>query len=302
MTAPVVLFVFKRPEHTKSTIKSLLANPEAKDTDLFIFSDGWRNEKEMKEVEEVRKIISHLEGFRSVHLFFSDKNKGLARSIIDGVTSLLQEYNEIIVLEDDMEVAPTFLKYMNFNLDLYKDNPKVASIHAYCYPIKGKLPDFFFMRGADCWGWATWKRAWTFFDESGENLLQELKEKKLIDEFDYYGAASKVRMLKNQIDGKVDSWAIRWDASIFLKNMLTLYPGKSLLKNIGADGGGTHTKSTKIFNVNDFASLPQLGKIPVEVNPLAQQAFSDFYLRNKRLNPLVRLIFFLKSKNMIPRR
>ncbi len=302
MTAPVVLFVFKRPEHTKSTIKSLAANPEAKDTDLFIFSDGGRNEDEKREVNEVREIISRLEGFRSVHHFYSDKNKGLARSIIDGVTALFQEHNEIIVLEDDMEVAPSFLSYMNFNLELYKDDPKVASVHAYCYPLKEKLPDFFFMRGADCWGWATWKRAWNLFEESGEKLLQELTEKKLLDEFDYYGAASKVRMLKNQIDGKVDSWAIRWDASIFLNEMLTLYPGKSLLKNIGADGGGTHTKSTKIFNVDDFDSLPKLVKIPVEENTLSKKAFSNFYLRSKRLNPLVRIIFFLKSKNMIPRR
>ncbi|MBK7869107.1 MAG: glycosyltransferase family 2 protein [Ignavibacteriales bacterium] len=302
MTAPVVLFVFKRPEHTNSTIKSLAANPEAKDTDLFIFSDGGRNEDEMKDVEEVREIISRVEGFRSVHSVLSDKNKGLARSIIDGVTTLLQDHNEIIVLEDDMEVAPSFLSYMNFNLDAYKDNQQVASVHAYCYPFKEKLPPFFFLRGADCWGWATWKRAWNLFEESGEKLLQELTTKNLKDEFDYYGAASKVRMLKNQIDGKVDSWAIRWDASIFLNNMLTLYPGKSLLKNIGADGGGTHTKSTKIFNVDDFESLPELVKIPVEENSLAQKAFSNFYLRSKRLNPFVRIIFFLKSKNMIPRR
>lgn len=302
MTAPVLLFVFKRPEHTKSTLKSLAANPEAKDTDLFIFSDGGRNEDEMKEVEEVRKIISRVNGFRSINPVFSDKNKGLARSIIDGVTTLLKDHNQIIVLEDDMEVAPTFLRYMNYNLDLYKDDPKVASVHAYCYPLKEKLPDFFFIRGADCWGWATWKRAWNLFEENGEKLLHELTTRKLIDEFDYFGSASKIRMLKNQINGKVDSWAIRWDASIFLNNMFTLYPGKSLLRNIGADGGGTHTKNTRIFNVNDFEPLPELVKIPVEANRSAQKAFSNFYLRNKRLNPFVRIIFFLKSKNMIPRR
>jgi hypothetical protein len=300
--APVALFVFNRPEHTERTINSLLANPEAKETDLIIYSDGWKNEDQKATVNQVRDLISNIKGFKSVKIYPATQNLGLAKSIITGVTEQLKTNNEIIVLEDDMVVSTSFLEYMNFNLTYYKDEPKVASIHGYCYPVDKPLPNLFFQRGADCWGWGTWARAWSFFEPDGKLLLSKLQELKLVDQFDHFGAASKIRMLNNQINGRVDSWAIRWDASVFLKDMLTLYPGKSLVKNIGADGGGTHTKNTNLFDVGELWTNPELQKIPVKENHEAREIFTRFYLHGKRLNPLTRIIFYLKSKNILPRR
>jgi hypothetical protein len=279
--APIALFVYNRLVHTKKTIDALKQNALADKSDLIIFSDGAPYEKEKQKVNDLRNYLETVSGFNSIKIVKREKNFGLANSIIDGVTTVINEYKKIIVLEDDLVTSPFFLQYMNSALTQYQDNPKVASIHGYVYPVESKLPETFFLRGADCWGWATWERAWNLFNPNPVELLNDLTNYKLLNEFDINGTTHNVKMLKNQARGKVDSWAIRWHASIFLKNMFTLYPGKSLVQNIGTDGEGTHTNSTNVYKVVLSQKNIEVNEIPVEQNEAALKAFEKFFMSIK---------------------
>ena len=157
-----------------------------------------------------------------------------------------------------MSYREHFLRFMNDGLDRYADDERVASIHAYIYPLARPAPETFFLRGADCWGWATWRRAWEHFNPDGKTLLQQLEAHGLTRAFDFDGTAAFTEMLENQIRGLNNSWAIRWHAACFLDGLLTLYPGRSLVHNIGNDGSGTHRSddsawSSSASEVTDYA-------------------------------------------------
>jgi len=249
--APIILFVFARPEHTRRTLEALAANDLAKQSDLIIYSDAARNSAEFDRVNAVRALVHNVSGFLSVKVIERETNYGLARNIIEGVTEVCNRYCRVIVVEDDLVTSPYFLQFMNDGLEIYRDDITVASIHGYVYPLINinHLPETFFIRGADCWGWATWQRAWKEFEADGQKLLNELQEKNLCKKFDQYFSSSLVNMLKGQISGKNNSWAIRWIASTYLKNMYTLYPKYSLINNIGYDGTGTHCGKNSNYNV-----------------------------------------------------
>jgi len=280
--APVALFVYNRPWHVRQTVEALLANAEAKDTDLHIFADAAKDGQATKAVSAVRSYINEITGFKSVNIIERETNLGLARSIIDGVTQMCNQYGRVIVLEDDLVTSPYFLKFMNDGLVSFADDERVISISGYTYPVADVLPETFFLRGADCWGWATWKRGWDLFEQDGQYLLEQLIGQKLADKFDFDDSYPYVRMLKSQIAGKNNSWAIRWYASAFLKNKLTLYPGSSLVLNIGLDGSGTHCSSTVVHEV-DLARAPiRVGTVPVEESAWARQAFIAFHLKSHK--------------------
>ena len=246
--APIALFTYNRPWHTQQTVEALQKNKLASESELFIYSDDAKNDDARVSVDEVRKYIDNITGFKKITVIKRDKNWGLANSIIDGVTKIVNEYGRIIVLEDDLVTSPYFLKYMNTALDFYKNEKSVISIHGYIYPIEN-LPNSFFIKGADCWGWATWKNKWDMFEPDGQKLLNELKYRNLEKEADFNNSYGFTRMLKQQIKGKNNSWAVRWYMSAFLRDMLTLYPGKSYVQNIGNDDSGTHCSASDIFRV-----------------------------------------------------
>lgn len=277
--APIVLFVYNRPNHTKLTIEALKQNELAKESDLIIFSDAPKNENAKASVTDVRKYIRSVRGFKSIKIIEREKNFGLANSIIEGVTKVVNKYGEIIVLEDDLITSKYFLRFMNDALDVYQNDSKVASISGYVYPIKD-LPETFFIKGADCWGWATWKRAWDLFEKDGKKLLRDLEEKKLLNEFDFDGTYKYSEMLKNQIEGKNNSWAVRWYASAFLKNKLTLYPGKSLVSNIGNDTIGTHSGKIDKYKGDLVKSPFLIYKQKINENLFSKQKFKEFFLFN----------------------
>ncbi len=278
---PVALFVYNRPRHTQQTVEALQKNELAEDSDLFIFSDAPKHPEAIAAVQEVREYIKNVGGFKSVSIVERDKNLGLANSIIDGVTRLCNEYGRAIVLEDDMVTSPYFLRYMNDALDLYEHEESVISIHGYIYPVADKLPETFFLRGADCWGWATWQRGWELFEQDGRRLLKELCRQKLTDRFDFDNSYPYIKMLRAQIAGKNNSWAIRWYASAFLKNKLTLYPGSSLVLNIGMDDSGTHCSSAVEYEVDLARASIHVGPVAVEENSVARQAFTNFYRKSR---------------------
>ncbi len=280
--APIALFVYNRLDHALRTLEALRANELAADSELTIFSDGPKREADVPKVKALREALRDVRGFRKAVLVERGANLGLSRSIVGGVTELVRAHGRVIVLEDDMVTSPYFLRYMNEGLELYRDDAQVASIAAYIFPVGRPLPESFFLRGADCWGWATWERAWRHFDPDGPKLLSELRARKLTRAFDLDGAYPYTRMLKRQIAGKNDSWAVRWYAAAFLKGMLTLYPGASMLNNIGNDGGGTHNPDTAVFDV-EVADRPlRLDRLPLAENPEGRRAVADYFRRTRR--------------------
>jgi hypothetical protein len=293
--APICLFVFNRLDHTRRTVESLAKNELASDSDLFVFSDGPRNLEEKIKVDQLRGYLKQIQGFKSLKIIEREKNFGLAKSIIDGVSSIVNQYGKVIVVEDDLVTSPYFLKYMNDGLSIYSDAERVGSIHGYVYPIRG-LPETFFIKGADCWGWATWKSRWEKFNPDGQFLLDQLRKRKLVKEFEFNGSYPYVRMLKNQISGKNNSWAVRWLASCFIQDMYVLYPGKSLVLNIGHDESGTHCSPTDEFDVDLYLKPIPVKKIPVETSAIGFQKFAVYHRKNNlnRWQRLLKKIWKLK--------
>jgi GT2 family glycosyltransferase len=243
--APIALFVYNRPSHTQRTIDALRGNKLARESDLFIFSDAARDEVAKPRVDAVREIIAAIDGFKSVRIVLRDRNWGLAASVIDGVTMLCRDYGQVIVLEDDLVVAPGFLQYMNQALETYEDEPAVMQISGYMFPVETKQDtDAFFLPFTTSWGWATWQRAWKDFDKEASHYSQLKDDAALRRSFDLDGAYPYFRMLQAQFEGKVDSWAIRWYLTVFFKKGLTLYPRQTLVSNTGFDGSGTHGGSS----------------------------------------------------------
>jgi hypothetical protein len=254
--APIVLFTYCRPNNTKETIKHLLMNEEAKDSDLFIYSDSSKNEKADDGVRRTREYIRSISGFKSVSIIEREKNMGLANNIVDGVTSIINQYGKVIVLEDDLSVSPFFLRFMNEGLERYKDRDDIISIHGYVYPTKKKLPEAFLIKGADCWGWATWKRGWDMFCFDATLLYKKIKESRRDKEFDYNFSYPYMDMLKRQMVGIANSWAICWYASAFLNNMYTLYPSKSLVQLNDLVGNGSTHGSTPMEYLVEVRDTP----------------------------------------------
>jgi hypothetical protein len=293
--APIVLFVYNRPWHTRQTVEALQQDELAAQNDLFIFCDGSKSVVERESVSQVREYVRGINGFKSVKVFEREKNFGLASSIISGVTEIVNKQGKIIVLEDDMVTSPYFLRYMNYALELYENEEKVISIHGYVYPIKAKLPVTFFLKGADCWGWGTWKRGWDLFEADGSKLLNELQDRKLERRFDFNGTYDYIGMLKGQIEGKNDSWAVRWYASALLNDRLTLYPGQSLVQNIGNDASGTHCGETYDYGIK-IASTPIYLEYMKPEEDKKNFILIQKYFKSIQLSFLKRLMNNFKSK------
>jgi len=280
--APIVLFVYNRLDHTRQTIHALQRNLLAEKSDLFIFSDAAKNAGAMSAVSDVRDFVRTVTGFKSVTLIERERNMGLANSVIDGVGMICAQYGKVIVLEDDLVTSSHFLQYMNAALNEYECVDQVISIHGYVYPTASRLPSTFFLRGADCWGWATWKRGWDFFEPDAKKLQDALLAGGEASTFDFEGSYGYAEMLQQQIEGKVNSWAIRWYASAFLANKLTLYPGVSLVHNIGHDRTGTHGGNTDDFGGEIATTEIPVGGIPIEPSAVAYEAIRAYFLSLKK--------------------
>ena len=287
--APICLFAYRRPLHLRQTIDALLRNPLASGSHLVIYSDGAKGAGDMSAVQEVRSACSSVSGFASVKIVEQQSNLGLSRSVVSGVTEMCNTFGRVIVLEDDLVVSPYFLDYMNAALHIYEREESVFSIHGYVFPVGTRLPETFFLLGADCWGWATWARAWRNFETDGNKLLDNLSRRNLTGRFDFNGAYDYSGMLRQQIDGQIDSWAIRWQASALLMGGLTLYPGRSLVRNIGFDDTGTHGSATTEFDVDVSDTPIRVDRIPLVENEAALVAFTDYYraLRPTRMHRAV---------------
>lgn len=293
--APIALFVYNRPQHTERTIKFLKQNELAAESRLFIFSDGPKTESDQDKVNDIRAFIKEIDGFKSIEIIESKTNLGLANSIINGVTKLTSTYGKVIVFEDDLISSPYTLTYFNEALTRYQHEEKVMHIGAYMYALKdNNLPESFFYRAATSWGWATWQRAWQYFEPDINVLLPQFDSKKK-HQFSIENTMNFWKQMKDFQKGKNNSWAIRWYASIFLKGGLTLNPSHSLVNNIGHDGTGIHSGMSDIYNV--IINPTPITKFPTEFeeHPEAYQAIKSF-LATRKGSMMLRVKRFVKEK------
>jgi hypothetical protein len=246
--APIALFVYNRPVHTSRTLEALRKNENASATDIYIFADGPKpgaSHSDIAAIREVRNLVSSIHGFRNVILTVSETNLGLAASVVKGINTVLENAEAVIVLEDDVLTSVGFLTFCNSALNKYAEETDVAAISGYLFPIKSGMSKAFFMSLICCWGWATWKRAWKLYEPDPEKLIKQLEEKNHQRKFDLNNSYPYFNLLKLQLNKKVDSWAIRWYASLFLRKKLMLYPPVSLTQNIGMDGSGRHFRTSQ---------------------------------------------------------
>lgn len=244
MYAPVIVFAYNRPDHLSTVLQALSKNRGAANHDLYIFVDGPKTEEgKPKQDEVVKAAKKYKDGFfKSVKLTVSERNKGLARSVISGVTSVIEKYGCAVIVEDDSVSSPGFLEFMNSALEYYKNDPTVWSIGGYTVPVS--IPsdykyDIIKTQRASSYAWATWLDRWNKIDWELGDYKKFIKSVSLRRKFNLWGNDKSV-MLSDQINGTVDSWAIRFDYAMFKNNMYNIVPRKSLIKTIGHDGSGTH--------------------------------------------------------------
>ena len=277
--APIVLFVFARPEHTARTIEALAANALADQSDLIVYADGARSDSEAPKVNQVRELVRATKGFRSVVLIERDTNYGLARNIIEGVSDVCKRYGRAIVLEDDIHSSPYFLTFMNAALDRYENDARVWHISGWNYPIDSSgLGDAFFLQVMNCWGWATWNDRWTHFEKNTDKLIAEF-ERSMIRAFDLNNSGVFWSQVLNNKRKRINTWAIYWYAAIFRHGGLCLNPSVSYVDNIGFDGSGTHgTSNDMVHAVSNLCSNP-MPDFPDEVaeNVTGKQRVNAYY-------------------------
>ncbi|HSW61199.1 MAG TPA: sugar phosphate nucleotidyltransferase, partial [bacterium] len=235
-----------RPWHTEQTVEALKKNELASESDLFIFSDGPKVEND-ENVKKVREYIRSVRGFKSITIFEKDKNQGLANSIISGVTEIINKYGKVIVLEDDIVTSTRFLQFMNEALDKYEGDKKIFSVSGYNVPMKCPAEydkDVFLSYRYSSWGWATWIDRWEEADWSVQGWEEVFLDKGVNKKFQR-GGEDLHYIFKAQMNGTLNSWAIRWYYSHFRKERFTVFPVKSLVENIGFDGSGVHCGNAK---------------------------------------------------------
>lgn len=268
--APIALFAYNRPAHTRRLVASLQRNALARASELVVFSDAPKAAGEVEQVGQVRRFIGQIDGFRSVTLVERERNLGLARSIIDGVTAVVGAQGRVIVLEDDLTVTPHFLEFMNRALETYADAERVIQVSGYMFPVPVAVEeDALFLPLTTSWGWATWRRAWRWFDPAAEGYARLKADPELRRRFNLGGAYDYFSLLEDQLAGRVDSWAVRWQLVAFLREALTLYPRYALTANTGFDGSGTHPAAVGLLarsNARDDFS-PRRFPRAVETSP-----------------------------------
>lgn len=270
--APVVLFVYKRFDLTKRTIEALANNELANETEVFVFSDGAKNDNDRIEVDKVRSLIEEYSNcFKRLSIIKRLSNYGLARNIIEGVTDVIDQYGRVIVLEDDILTSKFFLQYMNDALQTYDKEENVMEISAYSYPIKEKVSQTAFLKWESCWGWATWKRAWDKYEKDATKLVKTFSFRDIYH-FDLEGSCGFWWQVRYNYYNRINTWAVFWAATIYLNGGLMLYPGESMAVNIGFDGSGENSQKGSSFLVEE----KRLCDHPVDV-------FPDMIREDKRL-------------------
>ena len=315
MLAPVILFVYNRPFHTSQSLQALALNDLAQDTKLIIYADGINKEADSKNVQEVRKIIRQKMPFKSVEIIESDNNKGLMNSIIDGVTETINQYEKVIVLEDDLLTSKGFLNYMNDALNFYEKEQKVMHISGYMFPVRnlfdslfnnfvGKIIDYdfaknisetVFYQSTSCWSWATWKDRWNFYNPNAEDLYKKLNESGKMYRFDLDGSNQFKSQLEMNISKKRLTWSIKWEASVHLEGGLCLHPTQTMVKNIGHEGSGSSFDSSGLLATQNLRNYTKVAAIPLIENQKLREQMKLYYALDGKMTTKRILFYYLKK-------
>lgn len=287
MLAPIIVFVYCRPKHAKKTLEALEKNLLAEQSDLYIYADNAKNENSSENVNAVRAYIDEYAKnnfiFKNVYVTKAEKNKGLANSIIDGVTEVINKYGKAIIVEDDLLTGEDFLQYMNGALDFYENNAKVGSITAYTYDIealKNYDKDIYMTYKCECSGWATWKDRWEEVDWQVKDYKDFYKDRKMRRGFDSL-ELGLVHMLDMQMAGKrIDSWAVRWAYHLYKNHLMTVYPTVSKVVNFGFDGTGTHCKVIRKVDEHLDSLQREFRFENLEVDPVIAKQVARYETRN----------------------
>lgn len=276
-TAPVIIFGYNRKDHLKQTVDALGENTGASNVELYVFLDGYKAEKDKVKVQEVHEYGKELQfdpRFKSVNIIIAEENKGLAASVIKGVSSVIKKHNRVIVLEDDIVTSHDFLTFMNQALDYYEKVNQVWSISGYTFDLsalKDIRDDVYLGYRASSWGWATWKDRWDTVDWNIEDYNSFRFNLVLRSKFNR-GGTNMADMLDRQMAGEISSWAIRWCYAQFKQDKLTVFPCKSKVLNIGQDGSGTHSDKLNQYNSKQFGEHPFILTLP-KVNKSISKEF-----------------------------
>ena len=250
--SPIILIIYNRAEHTKTVIDALLLNSLASESILYIYSDASRCVEDEESVNKVREYINNIKGFKKIIIKLRENNYGLAKNMVSSVTEVINKHGMAIILEDDDVPSRYFLDFMNSALIKYKDDKKVMSITGYFFPVSpNDLKQTAFTRLSASWGWATWARAWKYFDHdrNAPKLMNQFSPS-MKKSFNFDNAANFWGQLKGNKQNKIDTWGVFWYATVFMNNGLTLSPTKSLIKNIGNDNSGIHCDETDDYDVS----------------------------------------------------
>ncbi len=252
MPAPVILFVYKRPDHTRKAIASLQQCHLAEETPLYVFSDGAKKQEDEAAMQEVRTFLDTVGGFAKVEVIRRKANVGLAFNIIEGVSQVMEQYGRAIVIEDDLIFSLHFLQYMNGALDHYQHQPEIFAITGYNPAMK--FPSYYHKKvylnyRSSSWGWATWANRWASIDWEVKDFASFVSDKQQQKLFNRPGEDMS-DMLIRQMQGEINSWSIRFSYAQFKHQAYAIYPVRSLVANIGTDGSGTHSGTTNRYAVN----------------------------------------------------
>jgi hypothetical protein len=246
--APVAYFAYKRPWTTLQSLYTLSRCPEAKNTELTIFCDGPRDPANEKDCQLVREIARSRDWCGKVNVIERAGNCGLSKSIIGAVHDFCDSHGRVIVLEDDLLVSRGFLTYMNQALVTFQDAEQVAQVSGHQFSLGLPPGQWDFLPLTTSWGWATWKRAWAHFQAHPD--ITPLRSRNMRRDFDQNATYPYSAMLIDQHRGRIDSWAIRWYWSAFRRSMLTLYPSRTLISNVGFGANATNTRRVASHDVS----------------------------------------------------
>jgi len=261
---------------------------------LYIYCDGAKENDSNIKVEEVREYVKSITGFNSVKIIERDKNWGLADSIIDGVSEIVNKYGRVIVIEDDLVTSPFFLTYMNKALERYETYERVMNINGYIFDIENGLSTTFFHQVPSSWGWATWSNSWNKINLSSKDLYDLILPDK--QDFDLDNSYDFFRQLKANYDGSLKTWAIKWYATIYLNKGLCLTPHKSFVRNLGFGKDATNTKGrgVEMSKIREFNLSPKVEDLPLEYSITEINKIKYFYNQNRdsKILKILKWVYF----------
>ena len=280
MLAPVVIFTYNRFEHFKKTIGALEKNHLAGQSEIIIFIDGPRVNSDEISIQKIREFSNSIVGFKNIQIVARDVNIGLAQSIILGINTVFEKYENVIVLEDDLVTSPDFLNFMNDCLNVYRDDEKIFSISGFSPNIripKAYTESVYLSYRPNSWGWATWRNIWNSVDWAVEDFSTFIHNKQSISEFNRAGKDSTIMLLK-QMTGKINSWAIRFHFACFNRKGFCIYPVRSKINNLGTDGSGTNLRKTRKYDIPyNLEDAHYVLNPSVQINKEILNNFSAFF-------------------------